>query len=126
MCLFVTIEAIDRKRLRCTAEDLAAASGLHVEQTQKATFRLFLPGDCGCGFGVGDLVSDQWKWSAEAKAPLEAVLAAATKRLKRFRFKASWLGEARNTEVQITLDNLISALRAGTFDPALSYVVCAF
>ena len=123
MCLFVTIEALDQRTARCSPSDLAAAGGLQVDQPQRGRFRLFLPGDCGCGFVLGNPAGSDWTWAPSAKKPLRSTLRAARKSLKRFRFTATWMGERAPTEVVTTLAGLVAHLEQGTFSPGTAYVV---
>src|SRR3954447_6211281 len=93
--------------------DLASVSELVAARTGRGGVLLAPRGECGCGFGVGDLRGSNWTLRPDLRMPLESAARIAARTFKRFRFSATWLSDPPALETSSTLKQLIDAIREG-------------
>jgi hypothetical protein len=93
--------------------DLSSVSELVAAPTERGGVLLAPRGECGCGFGVGDLPAGTWTLRSDLRVPLESATRIAARKFRRFRFSATWLGDPPSLETAVSLEQLIVAIREG-------------
>lgn len=114
MCIRLIIAPLDKSAYCVDPNELAAASGLLVQPVGRGVVALSPPGECPCGFAIGDRATgSKWVVREDLRGSVIAAVRCAAHRMRRFRFSASWMDDPIATERTVTLDELIQTISSG-------------
>jgi hypothetical protein len=114
VCITVVISPLDKRAGRIDPAALANSCGLLTESAGRGAVALCPPGECPCGFAVGDCATGaHWTIREDLKAGVISAVRFAAVHASRFRLMATWMDDPVPVERAVTLEELIQTIQRG-------------